>query len=387
MTDPVDLTSSHASGPNGQDDSSRSSTFQSSAVSQGGAGSRPAINVRSSCPDAAAQPPLKAATRIVHLVGPGVLRVRNNMPAWEPLQGPPLLLHPERLEAVVLHGHADLTGAALRLLWRHRVQVSFVDRRRHRLLAQMLPPPEHAPSLACWQHWAVADPQFCLQQARRLVQEKILSLRFAFREYAARGPAELRDLPNQFEQDLHRVGLADSLASLRGYEGAASARWHAALRLLFPPELPYPGRQHHPAPDPVNGLLSLGYTLLLSRAQGLLAAIGLDPLVGFYHQPRPGVPALACDLIEPFRAPTVDLLVLAEVRKGAFRSQHFQFTSQGVRLQTEHFRRFVQLFEQRFLGLPKKHPWEAQIRQAAHRLAADIRCWAKKHSPLETKDP
>ncbi len=383
MSAEATLPSSPSDGPHASPDLAPVASARSSLGHRADAIQKPAIEVRRSPPDEESLTPQKAATRIVHLVGPGVLRVRNNMPAWEPLQGTPLLLHPERLEAVVLHGHADLTGAALRLLWRRGVQVSFVDRRRHRLQAQLAPPPEHAPSLACWQHWAVADPQFRLHQARRLVQDKILSLRSAFREYAARAPAELRDLPSQFDQDLTRAASADSLASLRGYEGAASARWHAALRLLFPPELPYPGRQHHPPPDPVNGLLSLGYTLLLSRAQGLLAAIGLDPLVGFYHQPRPGVPALACDLIEPFRAPVVDLLVLAEVRKGSFRSQHFQQTPQGVRLQTEHFRRFIHLFEQRFLGSPKKHPFELQFRQAAHRLAADIRSWAKNHPLAE----
>gem|GEM_PF-749319 len=333
---------------------------------------------------AASQHPQKAITRIAHLVGPGVLRVRNNMPAWEPLQGPCLLLHPEQLEAIVLHGQADLTGAALRLLWRHGVQVSFVDRRRHRLQAQLLPPPDHAPSLACWQHWAVADPAFRLTQARRLVRQKVLSLLSACREYASRLPDQFRSLPQQFQQDLQRIDGADSIDSLRGYEGAASARWHAALRHLFPPQMPYPGRQHHPPPDPVNALLSLGYTLLLSRTEGILAAVGLDPLVGFYHQPRSAVPALACDLIEPFRAPVVDLLVLAEVRKGAFCSHHFQNTPQGIRLQTEHFRRFLRLFEQRLLGSPKKCPFERQLHQAAEQLASDIRIWAQSHSPFDS---
>ena len=372
----------HASARLPEDRRSSTDLEAASAKSMGNAAASPAGSSQAAsqpvCP-----PPQKTMTRIAHLVGPGVLRVRNNMPAWEPLQGAPLLLHPERLEAIVLHGHADLTGAALRLLWRHGVQVSFVDRRRHRLQAQLLPPSDHAPSLACWQHWAVADSGFRLAQSRRLVRLKVLSLLSAFREYASRLPDQFRSLPQLFQQDLQRIDAADSIDSLRGYEGAASARWHAALRHLFPSEMPYPGRQHHPPPDPVNALLSLGYTLLLSRAQGIVAAVGLDPLVGFYHQPRSAVPALACDLIEPFRAPVVDLLVLAEVRKGAFRSQHFQMTPQGVRLQTEHFRRFLQLFENRLLATPKKCPFERQLHQAAEQLASDIRTWAKSHSPFE----
>ena len=97
---------------------------------------------------------------MAHLVGPGVLRVRNRMPCWEPLAGQPLLLHPERLATLVVHGSADMTAAALRLLWRHGVQLSFLNRWGNRLLGRVSPPADRAPALACWQHWAVADPQF-----------------------------------------------------------------------------------------------------------------------------------------------------------------------------------------------------------------------------------
>lgn len=316
-------------------------------------------------------------TRVAHLVGPGVLRVRNGMPAWEPLQGPPLLLHPECLETLVIHGSADMTAAALRLLWRHGVQLSFLDPRGQRLLGRVSPPSAEAPSLACCQHWAVADPAFALSEARRLVQEKIESLRPLAQQWASAGPAELRSLDSLLANDLRRATSAPSLESLRGHEGAASARWHAAMRLLFPKNLPYPGRVHHPPTDPINAMLSLGYTLLLSRVQAILAALGLDPLIGFYHQPRPAKPALACDLMEPFRAPVVDQMLLAAVRKGTFRPEHFQKTSQGIRLLEEHYRRFLKMFEHRFLSDPPKNPFELQLRRRVEQFAAAVRRWVE----------
>jgi CRISPR-associated protein Cas1 len=184
----------------------------------------------------------------------------------------------------------------------------------------------------------------------------------------------------QLKVDLRRLAKADSLQQLLGYEGAASARWHAAMRTLFPEPMPYSGRRCHPATDPVNGLLSLGYTLLLSRVQAYAAAIGLDPLVGVYHQRRAGKPALACDLIEPLRTPVVDQLVLAQVRQGSFRPEHFTTasdTDRGVRLKADHFRRFLQAFESRFTGEPQHDPFEHQSRRIVDRFAAAVREWMR----------
>lgn len=328
-------------------------------------------------PDPSLTPARKVLTPVAHLLGPGVLRVRNRTFCWQPLEGSPLGLHPQRLRILIIHGSADLTGAALRLLWRHGVQLSFLNRHGGRLLGRLSPPAQQAPSLACWQHWAVRDADFVLQQARKLVSLKLQSIQQLAEYFLRRGNAELRPLQQAFATDLSQVAKAPSLASLRGYEGAASARWHAAMRSLFPPSLPYPGRRCRPPTDPVNALLSLGYMLLLTRLEAELAAMGLDPLVGVYHQPRPGKPALACDLIEPFRVPVVDHLVLAQVRQGCFQPKHFTHTSQGVRLRQEDFRRFLKAFEHWYTSSPTPPSFQAQARQLLGQFARAVRRWAR----------
>ena len=45
-------------------------------------------------------------------------------------------------------------------------------------------------------------------------------------------------------------------------------------------------------------------------ATALLEGAGLDPYLGFLHQVDYGRPSLALDLIEPFRHPVADRLVL-----------------------------------------------------------------------------
>ena len=107
-----------------------------------------------------------------------------------------------------------------------------------------------------------------------------------------------------------------------------------------------------------------------------IAATGLDPLVGVYHQPRAGKPALACDLMEPFRAPLVDQLVLAQVRKGIFRREHFTDSDKGVRLRPDDFRRFLKAFEERFAA-SSGQSFAARVRSTVEQFAADVRKWAR----------
>lgn len=328
-----------------------------------------------------ADPPRKASAETVHLVGPGCLKVQNRMPCWRPVDGPLLLLHPESLSTVLLYGAADVTGPALRLLWRHGVCVSFLSPDGDELLGRVEPPAEAAGPLSLRQHRACDCPAFQLEQSRRIVVEKLEGFRESLQKLDRRTSLSLHGLREQIAADLCRVQRATSVDSLRGHEGAASARWHLALRGLFPPQLPYSGRNRRPPRDPVNALLSLGYTLLMARAQAAIAAVGLDVLVGFYHVLHPGRPALACDLIEPFRAPLVDRLVLAQVRQGFFRANHFTVDEvRGVRLEREHFRRFVAAFEERFSGEPKNQSFVAQLRRRIEQFATDVRDWHTKRS-------
>lgn len=131
-----------------------------------------------------------------------------------------------------------------------------------------------------------------------------------------------------------------------GLERSAARLWFAALAGALPAGWILPGRVRRPPTDPVNSLLSLGYTLLTRRAETACGAWGLDPAVGFLHAYRAGRPALACDLVEPFRVPAVDRLVVSALHGGRLSTADFTDTADdGVRLTEEAFRRWLGLFE------------------------------------------
>ncbi len=113
-------------------------------------------------------------------------------------------------------------------------------------------------------------------------------------------------------------------ASIVGLEGAAAAAYFRAYSLLFPPSLKMTGRNRRPPRDPVNVCLSLSYTIVHAQLVTDLIARGLDPYLGFYHEPAPGRESLASDLIEIVR-PRVDDWVWEMFRERRLRPEHFHF--------------------------------------------------------------
>src|SRR5207248_8007396 len=76
------------------------------------------------------------------------------------------------------------------------------------------------------------------------------------------------------------------------------------------------GRASRGAQDEVNSLLNYGYGILYAQVWGAVLNAGLEPFAGFLHVDRPGKPSLVLDLVEEFRQPIVDRVVIAHVNLG-----------------------------------------------------------------------
>jgi CRISPR-associated protein Cas1 len=152
------------------------------------------------------------------------------------------------------------------------------------------------------------QPWFCLSLARPLTAGKIRNQRtFLLRNHIEPAPALLRGLKEMAD----RAEAAGSVEELLGVEGNAARLYFGAFSGLLKAEpaedvpevfrFDFAGRNRRPPRDAVNALLSLGYSLLTKDLAIACYAVGFDPMSGFYHQPRFGRPALALDLMEPFR--------------------------------------------------------------------------------------
>jgi len=198
---------------------------------------------------------------------------------------------------------------------------------------------------------------YCSQSQRSVFSHRLISAkltaqqRFAQRALSAR--ADLRQPLLRADralgsalQRLAELPVQDTpLDSLRGIEGAAAAAYFAAIVRLFPAALGFDGRKRRPPPDPVNACLSLGYTLLHADAARALYGVGLDPMLGLYHEPVWNRDSLASDCIEPLR-PHVDAWVWGLFRERRLRAEHFRRDGAACLLGKAGRQRFYPAWEQ-----------------------------------------
>lgn len=212
------------------------------------------------------------------------------------------------------------------------------------------------------EQFRLADsPFFCLRLAKALVSGKIRNQRILLQrnhiEPPARALALLRALADEAQE-------APSLDQLRGIEGLAARTYFehftGMLKCDDQPDRPAPlatalpsfpfdfqSRNRRPPRDPVNALLSLAYSLLTKDLTVITQIVGLDPYLGFYHQPRFGRPSLALDLMEPFRPLIADSAVLAAINTRMVTPGDFVRAGDSVALTPQGRKALFRAYEQR----------------------------------------
>jgi CRISPR-associated endonuclease Cas1/CRISPR-associated protein Cas4 len=210
------------------------------------------------------------------------------------------------------------------------------------------------------QYRASFDERTCLRLARGLVVAKIQNCRTLLRRNWKKGeaPASLLD---GFKQDIDLARRTASLGELLGAEGNAAARYFREFRNMLSGSgedefsFDFARRNRRPPTDPVNALLSYAYSLLARTWTVTLSAVGFDPYRGFFHQPRYGRPALALDMMEPFRPLIADSSVIQVINNGEVRPSDFISAAGSVALDADGRKRFIAAFERR-LSHEVTHP-------------------------------
>lgn len=284
-----------------------------------------------------------------------------------------------KLTAVVLVGRVGATTPALHALLAQGVPLWLVTR-AGMLIGRLLPPTAAHVSLRQAQYRRARDPHFAQDLARSIVSGKIRNQRvLVARILRRRAWPAARSVLTCLAQAQAQAQQADSMRRLLGLEGRAAKRYFAVYRRALAPKWTFRKRTRRPPRDPVNALLSLGYTFLGHALMTALEVVGLDPYLGFFHAQKYGRPALALDLVEEFRAPVVDSLVLNVLNHRILRREHFE--DDGVRLTTRGLHIFLRQFSAKLdstvkvrrLGraLSYRKLFEVQARLLARRIRGD----------------
>lgn len=253
------------------------------------------------------------------------------------------------VSSVALYGNVSLSARALRGLVEDGAPVT-----HHTyggwLVGVTTGPGHRNAELRVRQFAAAADPDRALAIARRMVAGKIRNQRTLLRRNA-REPVDAERTELARIED--RALRAHDAAGLLGHEGAAARVYFGRFASLLAPPRPLPtpfvfaGRNRRPARDPVNALLSFAYALLVREAVDACLRVGFDPLVGVYHRPRYGRPALALDLAEEFRPLVADSVVVRFVNNGQAGAATFVSRGGAYTLTSAGRRDFIAAFQQR----------------------------------------
>lgn len=273
------------------------------------------------------------------------------------LSGERLLIREEDREAearlpntsqVAVLGNAQITTPALRALLERDIALSFFTYGGW-FLGRTMGLGSKNIELRIAQHRAADDDGFRLRVSRRLVASKILNCRTMLRRNHARPDpvvlGELRILAN-------KALRTDAQESLLGIEGTAARLYFQCFSGMLKGDSVVSGfdltsRNRRPPRDPINALLSFCYALLVKDLTLALQAAGLDPLLGFYHRPRHGRPALALDLMEEFRPLVADSVVIGAINNNVVDFDDFILAAGRCALKPHARKRLLSAYERR----------------------------------------
>lgn len=251
------------------------------------------------------------------------------------------------LEQVLIFGKSQVTTQAIRAcLWRD-IPITYLSRMGF-CYGRILPIARGYRQLSRYQQQL--SPVEKLISARAIVQAKLKNSRVLMRRQRKRLESEiLENVLQSLDYLANQAAVADSIERLMGFEGAGAAQYFSAFaECLTNTDFVFIARSRRPPGNPVNAMLSFGYQVLWNHLLALIELQGLDPYYACLHQAHDGHAALASDLIEEFRAPIVDSLVLWLVNSKVMNVQNdFDYRDGGCYLNDSGRRKYLQAFVQR----------------------------------------
>jgi CRISP-associated protein Cas1 len=283
----------------------------------------------------------------------------------------------KNVESVVVQSRVHITHSALLLCARHGIPIIYLQ--KHKPVASFQPFAYHGFVQTRRAQFAAYSTVKGLQLVYGIIEGAITNKRMMIQYYARnrrqshpKTAKKLMQIASQIPPLLKELGqlinqiqkqyrdrfpgknatdypyqeshIGDRREQIMAIEGQAAHHYFSALMLILPSQLKFTERNRRPPRDPVNAALSFGYSLLEKEILTGIITAGLEPYAGFLHSDRSGRPSLVYDLIEEFRQPIVDRLVIRLFQHKLLQTKDFQPESAGTGV------RFTESALQKFLG-------------------------------------
>jgi CRISPR-associated protein Cas1 len=299
--------------------------------------------------------------KTLHVVSPGARVGRDHERLVVDSPGQDSLKVPiNDVGALVLHGYAQVSTQALHLCADREVSIHWLTGGGRHVGA--LHPGSGMVQRRVRQYQALSEPGTALKLARRLTAAKMESqVRFLLRSSRQDevGRKTVEPAIAAIRNEIKAAARCESLAKLRGFEGAAGHAYFGALPQLLLPSVRdlfgLQGRNRRPPQDPFNAALSFGYALLYRSVLAAILAVGLEPALGIFHTPRSAAHPLVLDLMELFRVSVWDITLVGSCNRQQWNDKDFDKTRDHVYLSESGRRKAIELYEKRLEDV-WKHP-------------------------------
>ncbi len=180
------------------------------------------------------------------------------------------------------------------------------------------------------------DNNFKLEMARKIVIGKLANYKNWIMYKNRHGVIDANNEAFVISQSINLAESAESVDELMGIEGNGSKIYFEAFRKGLKQNLNFFERNRRPPRDPVNAMLSFGYTILYHKVLAAIEQAGVDPFMANLHSNQNSRPSLALDLMEEFRHFVVDNVVLKLVNLAQVRAEYFTYTADKGVLMNEY---------------------------------------------------
>ena len=259
-----------------------------------------------------------------------------------------------QVRAIYVYGAVQLTAHAVQSALEEEIDVAYFSP-SGRFLGLLRGLPASGVDARLGQYTLFRKESIRLHLAGEAIRAKIHNQRVLLMRNGEPGKGVLREMA--YLRDA--APQARSLEELLGIEGTAASFYFQQFPTMLKDRavwaFNFNGRNRRPPRDPVNALLSFAYSILAKELTGVCHAVGLDPFLGFMHQPRYGRPALALDLMEEFRPLVADSVTLSLINRGELDEGDFIHSSNGISLNERGRRVFWEAWFRR-LDTEVRHP-------------------------------
>ncbi|MEM5777455.1 MAG: CRISPR-associated endonuclease Cas1 [Candidatus Aenigmatarchaeota archaeon] len=246
------------------------------------------------------------------------------------------------ISSIVIFGYSKISMPAVFKLNEYNIPIYFCKQNGELKLSIPLAKPDY--SVWANQLQLANDNNFCLKFSAEIVKAKINNYKVI-----ARRTLHVENSNEIFNSFIEKINRAESLESLRGIEGSAASRFFDILNSSLSDEWKFENRNKRPPRDPVNSMLSFGYSILYHHISTALQIEGLNPQIGFFHRRSDRYFPLASDIQEEFRH-IIDSLIIYLIHRNMVTKDDFIININNLYpcLMTKEFRKkFIAMVEER----------------------------------------